>query len=348
MDTRVCRLYGQNDLRIENDNLAKPKNGEVLVSLAFGGICGSDIHYFSDGGIGTIRVREPIILGHEASGRIIEIGNNVQSLSVGDSVAINPSKPCGSCEYCTQDLHMHCTDMKFNGSAAHFPHEQGLFRDHIIVQENQCMRIAPDVNLSAVACAEPLAVCLHATQMAGNLEGKRVLITGAGPIGSLCAAAVAHAGASKIVVTDIQDMPLSIALKMGATKIINVSNAAHELERFTTAKGYFDVAFECSAVASAINTAIQSLKPRGTLVQVGVAGDTPMSINSLVAKELRLQGTYRFHHEFTKAVEAISSGIIDVKPVITHTIAIENANEAFRMATDRSEAIKIHLTFAST
>ncbi len=348
MNTRVCRLYGQNDLRIENEDLVKPKSGEVLVSLAYGGICGSDLHYVFHGGIGTIRVREPIILGHEASGRVVETGKNVQTLSVGDSVAINPSSPCGSCIYCTQNLPMHCINMKFNGSAARLPHVQGLFRDYIILQENQCLRLAPEIDLSTIACAEPLAVCLHAAHMAGNLANQRVLITGAGPIGSLCAAVAANANASEIVITDIQDTPLSIALQMGATKAINISKAEQEMEKFATGKGYFDIAFECSAAISAIDTAIQPLKPRGTLVQVGIAGSTPISINSLVAKELQLQGTYRFHQEFAQAVDAISTGKIVVNPIITQTFAMENADTAFITAVDRSKSVKIHLTFAST
>lgn len=345
MKTRVCRLYGQNDLRIETDDVAAPGAGQVLLAIAAGGICGSDMHYLSDGGIGTIRVREPIILGHEASGRVLAVGQGVDGLATGDKVAINPSRPCGACSYCTEGLPMHCLNMRFNGSAMRLPHEQGLFRDRINVQAAQCIKLPDDADLGAVACAEPLAVCLHAAKMAGDIEGKRVLVTGAGPIGILCVAAAAKAGASEIVVTDLHDTVLDVARQMGATRVINVARDGAEMERYADDKGYFDVAFECSAAAAAIRSAIAALRPRGVLVQVGVVGDTPMPINAMVAKELHVQGTHRFHEEFADAVDAIVSGRIDVSPIVTKRYPLEQATDAFRTAADRSRSVKVHLSF---
>ena len=345
MKTRVCRLYGQNDLRIETDDVAAPGAGEVLLAIAAGGICGSDMHYLSQGGIGTIRVREPIILGHEASGRVLAVGDGVEGLSSGEKVSINPSRPCGECAYCIEGLPVHCLNMRFNGSAIRLPHEQGLFRDKIIVQAAQCIKLPEDADLGAVACAEPLAVCLHAARMAGDIRDKRVLVTGAGPIGILCAAAAAAAGAAEVVVTDLHDAVLAVAMKMGASRVINVSRDGAEMARYAEEKGHFHIAFECSAAEPAIKSAIAALRPRGVLVQVGVVGDTPMPINAIVAKEIRVQGTHRFHEEFGEAVEAITSGRIDVRPIITKSYPLEAASEAFRSAADRSRSVKVHLTF---
>ncbi len=345
MKTRVCRLYGQNDLRIETEDLAEPGRGQVLVAIAAGGICGSDMHYLADGGIGTIRVREPIILGHEASGRVIALGEGVGRLAAGDKVAINPSRPCGTCAYCAEGLPMHCLNMRFNGSAIRLPHEQGLFRDRIVVDAAQCLPLDRDADLGAVACSEPLAVCLHAAKMAGEIRGRRVLVTGAGPIGILCAAAASAAGAAEVVVTDLHDAVLAVAERMGATRVINVARDAAEMERYAADKGYFHLAFECSAAAPAIRSAIAALRPRGVLIQVGVAGDTPMPVNALVAKEIRVQGTHRFHEEFGAAVEAIVSGRIDVRPIITARYPLEAAEDAFRIAADRSRSVKVHMTF---
>lgn len=346
MKIRVCRLYGPRDIRIETDDLAAPGPGEVLVAVAAGGICGSDLHYFQDGGIGTIRVRQPIILGHEAAGTVLASGDGANALAAGDKVALNPSRPCGTCDFCAEGLQMHCPDMRFNGSAMRMPHEQGLFRDRIVVNAVQCIKLPEGADLDAVACAEPLAVCLHAARMAGDIAGKRVLITGAGPIGSLCAAVAAEAGAAEVVVTDLEDAALAVAREMGATRTINVARDAAAMEPFTLGKGYFDLAFECSAAAPAVRSAIAALRPRGILVQVGVAGDTPMPLNALVAKEIRLQGTHRFHAEFGEAVTAITSGRIDVAPIVTARIPLERAAEAFALAADRSRAVKVHLTFA--
>jgi len=346
MEARVCRLYGQNDIRIETAPVAAPGPGEVLLALAAGGICGSDLHYYQDGGFGPIRVREPIILGHEASGTVLAPGEGVSGLAEGDRVAINPSRPCGACSFCDQGLPIHCLSMRFNGSAMRMLHEQGLFRDRMVVSAVQCVKVAQGVSLAAAACAEPLAVCLHARNQAGDLSGRRVLVTGAGPIGALCAAVAAEAGAAEVVVTDLQDFTLEVARRMGATRTINVATDAAALDAYAENKGHFDVAFECSAAAPAIRTAITCLRPRGRMVQVGVSGDVPIPLNMLVGKEIAYHGTQRFDAEFAEAAELISSGRIDVAPIITGTYPLERAVEAFEQAGDRSGAVKVQLSFA--
>ncbi len=348
MKTRVCRMYGQNDLRIETDEVIGPGPGQVLVAVAKGGICGSDMHYLADGGIGTIRVREPIILGHEASGRIVAIGEGVANVVPGNGVALNPSRPCGQCEFCLEGAPIHCMQMRFNGSAIRLPHEQGLFRDYVVVDAAQCIPVPSGVDLGAIACAEPLAVCLHAANLAGDLTDKRVLVTGAGAIGGLCVAVAVQRGAKEVVVTDIQDKTLLVARQMGAGKIINVGRNPKAMDHYGENKGHFHVAFECSAAVPAILTAISVLRPQGTLVQVGVAGETPFPINALVSKEIRVQGTHRFDTEFAEAVDAIASGRIDVGPMITSTFPVEEASRAFLVASDRSKSVKVQLSFDGT
>ena len=347
METRVCRLYARNDIRIETESVAAPGAGEALVAVAAGGICGSDLHYFQDGGFGPIRVREPIILGHEASGVVVDVGPGVTGLAAGDRVAINPSRPCGRCAYCAEGMPTHCLAMRFSGSAMRLPHEQGLFRDRIVVDAAQCVPVAGDVTMKEAACSEPLAVCLHARNQAGDVAGKRVLVTGAGPIGVLCAAVALEGGAAEVVVTDLQDVPLAAAAGMGATRTVNVARDAAAMEAYAADKGYFDTAFECSAAAPAIRTAIASVRPRGTIVQVGVTGDLPVPINLLVSKEIRYQGTQRFHAEFAQAVVMISSRRIDLTPMISPSVPLEEATAAFAKAGDRTQAVKVHLTFAA-
>jgi len=346
MQARVCRLYGQNDVRIESETVADPGPGAALVAIVAGGICGSDLHYYHDGGFGPIRVREPIILGHEASGQVIAIGPGVTGLSPGDRVAINPSRPCGDCRWCRAGLTTHCLTMRFNGSALRFPHEQGLFRDRIVVDAAQCVPVGPDTPFAAAACAEPLAVCLHARAKAGPVAGQRVLVTGAGPIGALCVAVAAEAGAAEIVVTDLEDAPLEVARRMGATRGINVARDAAALDDYAADRGHFDVAFECSAAAPAIRGAIAATRPQGRIVQVGVAGDTPIPLNALVGKELTLQGTQRFREaEFAAAVACIADRRIDVAPIVTGSFPLEDAVAAFAAAGDRRSSVKVQIAF---
>ncbi len=347
MLTRVARLYGQKHIKVEMQETSQPGDGQVLLKMAAGGICGSDLHYYQDGGFGPVRVREPIVLGHEASGYVEALGTGVSGLAVGDLVAINPSQPCGSCRFCAEGLPIHCLDMQFMGSAMRLPHAQGMFRDWLVVPAIQCVASGKAVSAAEAACAEPLAVCLHAVSRAGNLEGKRVLVTGAGPIGALAVAAARQAGAGEIVVTDLMDAALERAKAMGATRTINVSTEADQLSAFEEGKGWFDVAFECSAAASAIRSAVAAVRPRGLIVQVGVTGDVLVPLNALVGKELNWIGSQRFDGEFARAAELIGRREIDVRPIISHTFPIDEAVAAFEQAGDRSAACKVQLTFLS-
>jgi L-idonate 5-dehydrogenase len=345
MSVRVCRLHGQHDLRLEAVPEVQPGEGEVLVRIGAGGICGSDLHYFQDGGFGPIRVREPIILGHEAAGTVEHLGQGVTGLAVGDRVAVNPSRPCGHCRYCEEGLFQHCLNMRFFGSALRFPHEQGLFRDHMVVAAAQCVAVSDSTSIAEAACSEPLAVCMHAANRAGELSGARVLVTGAGPIGALCVAVASHRGAAEVVVTDLHDQPLAVARRMGATAAINIAADPRALEVYEAEKGHFNVAFECSAAAPAIEAAIRCLRPLGRMIQVGVAGALPVAINAIVGKEIAFLGTHRFHAEFAEAAGLIDRGAINVKSIITHSFAPEDLAEAFRVAGDRAQSVKTQLTF---
>jgi L-idonate 5-dehydrogenase len=345
MQTRFARLHGQRDLKIEEDLVPDLREGQVLLKMAAGGICGSDLHYYQDGGFGPVRVREPIIPGHEAAGYVEALGAGVSGLTVGQLVAVNPSQPCGHCRFCREGLPIHCLDMQFMGSAMRLPHAQGMFRDWLVVPARQCVPVGETVTAGEAACAEPLAVCLHAVARAGDLKGKRVLVTGAGPIGVLTIAAARHAGAAEIVATDLTDAALERATAMGASQTINAATDAGALSAFEGDKGQFDVAFECSAAAPAIRTAIATVRPRGLIVQVGVTGDVTVPLNALVGKELHWIGTQRFDQEFVQAVDLIGRREIDVRPIISHSFPVTDAVKAFEQAGDRATACKVQLTF---
>lgn len=343
MLTRVARLYGKQDIKVETQGLSQPGAGEVLLRMAAGGICGSDLHYYQDGGFGPVQVREPIISGHEASGYIEALGEGVSGLAIGALVAVNPSQPCGKCHYCEVGQPIHCLDMRFMGSAMRLPHEQGMFRDRLVVPAAQCFILDSASSPAEAACAEPLAVCLHAVAQAGDLSGRQVLVTGAGPIGLLTVAAARQAGAKEIVVTDLADAALSRAPAMGATQTVNVMTDPQGLAPFQEGKGSFDVVFDCSAAGPALRSAFAAVKPRGTIVQVGVTGDITIPLNALVGKEIVWRGSQRFDQEFAQAVSLISSRTIDVRPIISHEFPLENVVEAFQQAGDRSIACKVQI-----
>lgn len=341
--TTVCRLHAKNDLRVEELPLEMPAPGMAVVSISRGGICGSDLHYYQHGGFGPVQVREPIILGHEIAGIVASVDDPSGALKPGDRVAVNPSQPCLSCHYCQREEFQHCQFMRFLGSARTLPHVQGGFRTQLVMPAEQCFKIGAATSLASAACAEPLAVCLHAAKQASDLRGKRVLVTGAGPIGALCVAVASHQGAQTIVATDITDFTLTNAKKMGATDTVNVATNAERMTAFKDPQTQFDVVFECSAAQAAIAMAIECVRPRGTLVQVGVAGSLSLPINAIVGKEIAFKGTHRFHGEFGEAVALIDAGQINVQPMITATYQLQDAHAAFTAALDRSSAIKVQL-----
>lgn len=335
--------HGPRDLRLAEAPASPPGPGEVTVALARGGICGSDLHYFNHGGFGTVKLREPMILGHEVSGHVTAVGDASGNLTVGDLVAVSPSRPCAACSECLRGLPNHCLNMRFYGSAMPFPHIQGAFRQEITAQAAQCVP-APDLSAAEAAMAEPLAVTLHAVRQAGSLLGKRVLVTGCGPIGVLTILAARRAGAAEIIATDIAAPALARAEAAGAD--VAMAPGAG-LEPFAAGKGTLDVAFECSGAQAALHSALSVLRPRGTLVQLGLGGDMSLPMMMLTAKEISLRGSFRFHAEFADAVRFMAQGLIDVKPLITHSFALQDHAAAFAMANDRALAMKVQLDLAA-
>ncbi len=342
---KSLKIHGAMDLRIEDFPLEKLSSNQVEISIATGGICGTDLHYYKHGGFGHIKLKEPMVLGHEVSGHIIKLGSNVNNLSIGQLVSVSPSRPCNKCEYCLEGTQNHCTDMKFYGSAMPFPHIQGAFRETLIAESYQCIP-ADGLTPEEAAMAEPLAVCLHAIKQAGNIFGKKVLITGSGPIGTLCVLSARRAGAEEILVTDISDNALKFSNSVGADKVINTAKNYSQIEKFHVGKGFFDIAIECSGSASGINDAIKGLKPKGTLIQLGLGGDILMPLVSVTTKELNLKGSFRFHSEFELAVKMMKKQLIDVKPLITHSIPFQNAEKGFKIAMNEKEnSMKVQLAF---
>ena len=343
---KAVTLHAAHDLRIDDMDVPALGPDDVEVRVRAGGICGSDLHYFQDGGFGTIRVREPMVLGHEIAGTVAAVGAAVTRVRVGDTVAVDPSRACGRCRFCRDGTPRHCLNMLFLGSAMRFPHVQGGFREVLVCSEAQAVPVPAGMAMEHAAFAEPLAVCLHAAVQAGPLMGKRVLVTGTGPIGALCILVARHAGAREVVATDLADAPLAIARRVGADATVNMRTEPAGLERFGAEKGYFDVAFECSGAGAAVAAAVGACRPGAVVAQVGIGGaEVPMPLNAVVAKEISLRGTFRFDREFEWAVGFIASGAIDVAPLLTERVPAAEAVRAFELAGDRGRAMKVQLVF---
>lgn len=338
-------IHNALDLRVEDRIVEKPSAGQIAVAIRRGGICGSDLHYYKHGGFGIIRLKEPMVLGHEVAGEVTEIGAGVTEVKVGDVVALNPSRPCNTCEYCLRGAQAHCLNMLFYGSAMRFPHVQGAFQQSIVAQASQAHKIAVGVSIEEAAFAEPFAVTLHAIMRAGSLANKRVLVTGCGPIGALAIVAARAHGAQEIVATDVSDFTLNLAQKVGADTTVNVATAAEAMNKFKPNKGTFDVMIEASGTEAALHMGLEVLRPRSILIQLGLGGNISVPQNMIVSKEIEIRGSFRFHEEFGLAVDMINKRRVNLKPLLTEVVPLAEAKRAFDLAGDRSQAMKVQIGF---
>ncbi len=344
---RACVLHAAEDLRLQDWHQEELAPDAVRIQFGAGGICGSDLHYYFEGGIGDFPVLEPLVLGHEVAGRVVEVGPRVTHVAVGDHVAVDPSMPCRQCKYCRAGRENLCTDMHFLGSARRRPHTQGVFQEVLTMPARQCHVVPPTLSFEKAACGEPLAVCLHAVSLAEPLLGKRVLVTGSGPIGALIVAAARRAGAHSICATDIVDATLETARRMGADNTVNVAAEPDGLNRLRTERGGYDVCFEASGNDAALASCFDMSAPGATIVQVGMfaKGEVSVPTSVMMGKEVCYRGSFRFHQEFGWAIRYIVDGMIDIDPILTRTFPMSDADAAFSFARDRTQAMKVHLAF---
>jgi len=339
--TLACRIHAARDLRLEQAPDAELGPHDCEIRLGAGGICGSDLHYFQHGRVGAFVVREPLIPGHEASGIVARIGAEVTRVKVGDKVAINPSHPCGQCDYCRGGRLNLCRRMFFLGSASVFPHAQGMFRETFRMGEAQLTPIHEDISLGEIACAEPLSIGLHAVHRAGVLTGKTVLVTGGGTIGCMCVIAARLAGAAHVIVCDIAERPLQMARTVGADEVVR----SDQVDASSLADRA-DVALEAAGSPAALATCLTATRRGGRIVQVGTLpadGIPNFPANSIMARELDYVGAFRAALAFDWAVMYLRSRRVDVRPLVSAQLPLSRAHEAFELAADRSRSTKVQV-----
>ena len=343
MDIHACVVHGARDLRIDTLTEAAPVDDEFAIDVALGGICGSDLHYYHRGSVGDFQIREPMVLGHEVVGHVAAISDGVDGLPAGTPVAVHPATPCNVCPECQSGHRNVCVNTRYLGSAARMPHVRGGFAQQIVVPRDQVRALPPGLPLERAVLAEPLSVALHAVHRAGEVGGKRVLVTGAGPIGLLVVAALRRAGAAEVIVSDLLSPPLALAVGLGATATVR----ADQPSAWAAVAGDVDVAIEASGSGAALATCVRQVRRRGTVVLLGLLppGETGFLGNVVVTREIELKGAFRFDREFDEAISQLADGI-EVRGVVSHTFPLERAREAFELAGDRSRASKVLLDLA--
>jgi L-idonate 5-dehydrogenase len=337
-------LHGAKDLRSVDLPKPVPGSGEVLLAMRRAGICGSDIHYFSHGQIGSFVPKRPFVLGHEFSGEIVEVGDGVPPARVGERVTVDPSIPCGHCSFCRAGRYNLCPSMRFYGSASCDPHINGGFEEYILAPAANAFVVPDALSWGEAAMAEPLSVAIHAARRAGNLAGQAVLVTGGGTIGQLAALVARVFGAGRVVVSDIKPGPRQFALDRGADGSLDARSPSFAPEAEALVPGGFDVVIEAAGSAAALGQALTVVRRGGTIVQIGtLPSSVTLPLNIVMARELSLLGSFRFANVFPNAIELMASGRIDVKPLITSVYPLAELSVAMLTAITAPQGIKVQI-----
>jgi L-iditol 2-dehydrogenase len=314
---------------IEERERPEPAPDEVLVRVRDVGICGSDVHYYEHGRIGDYVVEDPIVLGHESAGEVVEVGKRVAGLEVGDRVTLEPGVPCRRCAHCKRGEYHLCESVTFMATPPH----DGAFSEYVAWPADYAYELPETVSTRAGALCEPLSVGIHACRRGGVGTGDTVLVTGAGPIGLLAMEAARAAGATDILVTDVVSEKLEFAEERGADCAIDVgeTDLGVTVEEATDGAGA-DVVIEASGAEPSIRSTLEGVRRGGTVVLVGLASEAevPLDVLEIIDNELDVHGSFRYRDTYPTAVSLLADGVVDVEELIDFEANLESVDEAFR------------------
>lgn len=289
---------------------------EVLVKIEYVGVCGSDLHYYEHGRISNYIVETPFVLGHEASGVVVEVGADVKHLNIGDKVALEPGKTCGQCEFCRSGKYNLCPEVIFFAT----PPVDGVFQEYVAHEADLCFKLPENVTTMEGALIEPLAVGFHAANQADAHIGQTAIVFGAGCIGLVTMMALMAKGVTNVYVVDIMDNRLEKAIELGATGIVNGKdkNIVEVANELTNGKG-FDIVIETAGTDITTSQAINVAKKGATVVLVGYSSSGMMTLpmSEALDKELTFKTVFRYRHIYPMAIEAVSAGKVGLKNIVT-------------------------------
>lgn len=333
--------HAADDLRVEDAGVVVPAANEAVVRIAYGGICGSDLHYWRHGAAGASILREPMILGHEVSGVVEVAASDGTGPAAGTAVAVHPLTPHGDgVTPWPQDRPNLAPASSYLGSAMHLPHTQGAFAQQVAVPTRMLHEVPASVDLRIAALVEPAAVAWHALGRAGDVAGRSVSVIGAGPIGQLVASVAQRGGASVVTVTDVHEEPRRIAEARGIRSL-------DALDTEAIAGLHADVVVESSGTVPGLAAAVSAAARGGIVVLLGLqrAGEVAVPIATAITRELTLTGSFRFAAEFDDVIAALADGSLDVTGIVSDVRPAAEALEAFAVAADPSKSCKVLLDF---
>jgi L-iditol 2-dehydrogenase len=327
---KVIRLYARADLRLSDEPAPVAGMGEKLLRVKAVGVCGSDLHWFSEAGIGDAQLKTPLVLGHEFAGET----------EAGQPVAVDPAIPCGHCEFCEHGHPNLCSSLIFAGHGKH----DGALRECMTWNDKCFFPIPESLSFVDGAMLEPLGVAIHAVDLGKLKAGMSVGVFGCGPIGLLIVQLARLSGASQIIATDKLVHRVEAAQAFGASRsfLVEESRELEEEIRAATRGRGVDVAFEAAGEQEAVDAAFAAVIPGGKVILAGIPENDKTSFSASTArrKGLTIKLVRRIQHTYPRAIDLVSKGLVDVRSLVTHRFPLEQSVEAFRVA-QRREGLKI-------
>lgn len=337
-DMRVALLERQNVMTMTSRPRPAPGPGEVLVRVHRVGVCGSDVHYYTHGRIGTFVVEKPIVLGHEMSGIIEDVGSGVPRDRVGERVAVEPGVPDRTCEFCRAGRYNLCPNVVFMAT----PPYDGALADYIVTASDFAFALPDNVTLEEGALMEPLSVGVYAVHRSGLRAGQSVAIVGAGPIGLVTLQVAKAAGAGAITVVDLDENRLETARRLGATDTVDASkNDAVEAVMGATGGRGVDIVFEAAGSPKTAAAAVHLVKRGGRVVMIGLPpqDNFPYPLVYAMSREIDIFTVFRYANVYPAAIALVAQGRVDTKSLVTHRFPLERSEDALKLSDSRADGV---------
>lgn len=335
---KVAVMNGIRKMGFEEREIPTPKENEVLVKLDYVGICGSDLHYYENGAIGDYVVKPPFVLGHEPGGVVVETGKNVKDLKIGDRVALEPGKTCGHCKFCKEGKYNLCPDVIFFAT----PPIDGVFQEYVAHEAGLCFKLPDNVSTMEGALIEPLAVGFHAAIQGNAHFGQKAVVMGSGCIGLVSMMALKARGVEEVYVVDIMEKRLEKALELGATGVINAAkeDVIERVKEYTGGEGT-DLVVETAGSEITARQAVQIARKGSTIVFVGYSksGEVTLPMSLALDKELEFKTVFRYRNIYPMAIEAVASGKVNLKGIVTNIFTLDEAQKAMDYSVDNKADI---------
>ena len=336
---KVCVLVGKQQLEWVEREIPQPGKGEVQIKLEYVGVCGSDLHFYQEGRLANWELNGHLALGHEPGGVVTALGEGVEGLKVGDRVALEPGVGCGQCKECLEGHYNLCRHVRFMAIPGE---KEGVFSEYCVHNANMCFRLPDHVSTMEGGLMEPLCVAMHAAELSNAKIGESAVVLGSGCIGLCMVMSLRARGISEIYVSDVLEKRLDKAMEVGALRTFNAAKGEN-IEEFIRSlpEGGVDQVYECAGNRVTTLQTCRLIRRAGKVTLVGVSPEPVLELDiaTLNAMEGTIYSVYRYRNLYPKAIQAVASGLIPLKKIVSHVYDFKDCIEAIEYSLNHKDDV---------